>query len=57
VSLFRLAALVCFALAAVSLFGWAFNWTLGTELGLIAAGLALWVAASLDGSPLVGRGD
>ena len=56
-SLFRLAALVCFALAAVSLFGWAFNWTLGTELGLIAAGLALWVAASLDGSPLVGRGD
>ncbi len=45
--LLLLAALVLFILAALGLFAIITGWTLETELGMVAAGLACWVAASL----------
>jgi hypothetical protein len=51
VRLFLVAALVLFGLAAVSCFGWLFEWTHATDLGLVAAGLFFYVASSLDPSP------
>lgn len=44
--LFRLAAVVLFGIAALCSFGWIFNATTTTDLGLVAAGLFFW---ALDG--------
>lgn len=41
------AALVLFIVAALELFGVITGESLSTELGLVAAGLACWVAAAL----------
>ena len=49
-SLFRIAAFVCFLLAAFAAFGWGINWQLSTVIGLIAAGLGFWIASTLDTS-------
>ena len=38
-SLFRLAAVVLFGIAALCSFGWIFHATTTTDLGLVAAGL------------------
>jgi hypothetical protein len=50
VSVFKLAAFVCFLFATLAGFGWVLTWDLGTVLGLIAAGLGFWVASTLDTS-------
>ena len=49
-SLFRLAALVVWVIAAGCAFGWWLHATQNTVLGLVASGLALYVAAELDTS-------
>jgi hypothetical protein len=43
--LLRLAAIVLFVLAALSGFDWLVHTSLGTLLGLVAAGLACWCAS------------
>lgn len=42
-TLFRFAALVLFLFAALSGFGWGIHWQIDTDLGLIAAGVFLYV--------------
>jgi hypothetical protein len=46
-SLFVVAGLVLFVIAALSSFGVIDGVTLSTDLGLVAAGLACWIAAAL----------
>jgi len=43
--LFKVAAFVSFLAAALSGFGWPFEWTLQTDVALVAVGLLCEVAA------------
>ena len=52
---FRIAAVILFIFAAVGLFDWGVNWTLGTCLGLLALGLACLTASLIPDAHLPGR--
>jgi hypothetical protein len=47
VNALRIAAVILFISAAIGSFSWGVDWTLGTILGLIAAGLACLAASFL----------